>query len=50
MVVLVTRRLACTHCGTHVSVPADAHHPGGECSVCGRYELVAVARPTSSAR
>jgi rRNA maturation protein Nop10 len=50
MVVLITRRLACTHCGTHLSVPADAHYPGGQCSVCGRYELVAVPREGSSYR
>ncbi|MEA2457066.1 MAG: hypothetical protein QOC95_38 [Thermoleophilaceae bacterium] len=36
-------RLSCIHCGAHVVVPGELHHPGGECPVCLSTELVPLA-------
>jgi hypothetical protein len=36
-------RLSCIHCGAHVLVQADMHHPGGVCAVCNSTELVPLA-------
>ncbi|MEA2458770.1 MAG: hypothetical protein QOC95_1742 [Thermoleophilaceae bacterium] len=36
-------RLSCIHCGAHVIVQNDLHHPGGTCPVCLSTELVPLA-------